>query len=319
MSDLTATLESKRDSYRSAVSRRPSKPFFLFNVLTFGYLGSRYNRRYAEWDTACHPLVREYESNQVDLKLDKDELASHRKELKRLRGERADCARQLDGLNRQVRGRMQVSDEVKLRMLPHLRSVVALLRLGREIAETRLDSQLVGTVTIADSQPQAQLPADIEHNLTQFATMLADNVKADRATALSMLNGVGDICCAEPNAGGYSDEDVAAVAAGQEQALQQGIALLNSFIELKAKQLQGMLIRAEYDREYQRMAADFDSRLRTIDDRSAYVREVMRRINTAMNDDDRRQALLMLSELSGHSLTEQEYDDFVAGRKDVEL
>ena len=319
VSDLTATLESKRDSYRSAVSRRPSKPLFLFNVLTFGYLGSRYNRRYAEWDTACHPLVREYESNQVDLKLDKDELASHRKELKRLRSERADCARQLDGLNRQVRGRMQVSDEVKLRMLPHLRSVVALLRLGREIAETRLDSRLVGTVTIADSQPQAQLPADIEQNLTQFATMLADNVKADRATALSMLNGVGDICCAEPNAGGYSDEDVAAVAAGQEQALQQGIALLNGFMELKAKQLQGMLTRAEYDREYQRMAADFDSRLRTIDDRSAYVREVMRRINTAMNDDDRRQALLMLSELSGQSLTEQEYDDFVAGRKDVEL
>lgn len=319
VSDLTATLESKRDSYRSVVSRRPSKPLFLFNVLTFGYLGSRYNRRYAEWDTACHPLVREYESNQVDLKLDKDELASHRKELKRLRSERADCARQLDGLNRQVRGRMQVSDEVKLRMLPHLRSVVALLRLGREIAETRLDSRLVGTVTIADSQPQAQLPADIEQNLTQFATMLADNVKADRATALSMLNGVGDICCAEPNAGGYSDEDVAAVAAGQEQALQQGIALLNGFMELKAKQLQGMLTRAEYDREYQRMAADFDSRLRTIDDRSAYVREVMRRINTAMNDDDRRQALLMLSELSGQSLTEQEYDDFVAGRKDVEL
>ena len=319
VSDLTATLESKRDSYRSAVSRRPSKPLFLFNVLTFGYLGGWYNRRYAEWDTACHPLVREYESNQVDLKLDKDELASHRKELKRLRSERADCARQLDGLNRQVRGRMQVSDEVKLRMLPHLRSVVALLRLGREIAETRLDSRLVGTVTIADSQPQAQLPADIEQNLTQFATMLADNVKADRATALSMLNGVGDICCAEPNAGGYSDEDVAAVAAGQEQALQQGIALLNSFMELKAKQLQGMLTRAEYDREYQRMAADFYSRLRTIDDRSAYVREVMRRINTAMNDDDRRQALLMLSELSGQSLTEQEYDDFVAGRKDVEL
>ena len=319
VSDLTATLESKRDSYRSAVSRRPSKPFFLFNVLTFGYLGGWYNRRYAEWDTACHPLVREYESNQVDLKLDKDELASHRKELKRLRSERADCARQLDGLNRQVRGRMQVPDEVKLRMLPHLRSVVALLRLGREIAETRLDSRLVGTVTIADSQPQAQLPADIEQNLTQFATMLADNVKADRATALSMLNGVGDICCAEPNAGGYSDEDVAEVAAGQEQALQQGIALLNGFMELKAKQLQGMLTRAEYDREYQRMAADFDSRLRTIDDRSAYVREVMRRINTAMNDDDRRQALLMLSELSGQSLTEQEYDDFVAGRKDIEL
>ena len=90
-------------------------------------------------------------------------------------------------------------------------------------------------------------------------------------------------------------------------------------MELKAKQLQGMLTRAEYDREYQRMAADFDSRLRTIDDRSAYVREVMRRINTAMNDDDRRQALLMLSELSGQSLTEQEYDDFVAGRKDIEL
>ena len=77
ISDITTTLDSKGASYRDAIARKPSKPFFLLNIVTFGKANKDYNRNYAEWDAVCYPLVREYENYQVDLKLDKDELAAH--------------------------------------------------------------------------------------------------------------------------------------------------------------------------------------------------------------------------------------------------
>ena len=45
----------------------------------------------------------------------------------------------------------------------------------------------------------------------------------------------------------------------------------------------------------------------------------MRRAHLAINDDDRKQALLMLSELSGQNLTEQDFRDFISGKKTIEL
>ena len=49
------------------------------------------------------------------------------------------------------------------------------------------------------------------------------------------------------------------------------------------------------------------------------MREVMRRANLAKNDEERKQALLMLSELSGQNLSEQEFKDFINGKKQINL
>lgn len=73
VSDLTQTLNAKAAGYHDAIARKPSKPFFLVNILTFGQANKNYSRNYAEWDAVCYPFVREYENNQVHLKLDKDE------------------------------------------------------------------------------------------------------------------------------------------------------------------------------------------------------------------------------------------------------
>ena len=62
ISDITTTLDSKGASYRDAIARKPSKPFFLLNIVTFGKANKDYNRNYAEWDAVCYPLVREYEN-----------------------------------------------------------------------------------------------------------------------------------------------------------------------------------------------------------------------------------------------------------------
>ena len=45
----------------------------------------------------------------------------------------------------------------------------------------------------------------------------------------------------------------------------------------------------------------------------------MRQANLAKNDDERKQALLMLSDLSGQSLSEQDFKDFINGKIQITL
>lgn len=164
ISDITTTLDSKSASYRDAIARKPSKPFFLLNILTFGNANKNYNRNYAEWDAVCYPLVREYENYQVDLKLDKDELAAHQSDLKAKGQEQHLVKQKLDEVNKQIRSKINASNDTQLKMLPHLRTVIAMLRLGREIMETKLDKKLTGTVSIPDFKSTEKLPVDIENS-----------------------------------------------------------------------------------------------------------------------------------------------------------
>lgn len=319
VSDLTQTLDSKGQAYRDALARKPSKPFFLINILTLGHANKTYARNYAEWDAVSYPLVREYESNQVDLKLDKDELTSHKDDVAAKQQEMQTVKQKLDEVNRDIRSKINASAEVQMKMLPHLRSAIAMLRLGREIMESKLDKRLMGTVEIPDFTQTEKLPADIENNLSMFTSTLADHLHADSGMAVALLNGIDDYRVTREDDRHYSDEDVAQVAGASEQALQQGISLLDSALRLKAQQLNGRLAGAAYDEAFDKIAADFRKQIKGIDDKSAFVREVMRRANLAKNDDERKQAMLMLSELGGQSLSEQDFKDFINGKKQITL
>lgn len=319
VSDLTQTLDSKGQAYRDALARKPSKPFFLINILTLGHANKTYARNYAEWDAVSYPLVREYESNQVDLKLDKDELASHKDDVAAKQQEMQAVKEKLDEVNRDIRSKVNASAEVQMKMLPHLRSAIAMLRLGREIMESKLDKRLMGTVEIPDFTQTEKLPVDIENNLSMFTSTLADHLHADSGMAVALLNGIDDYRVTREDDRHYSDEDVAQVAGASEQALQQGISLLDSALRLKAHQLNGRLAGAAYDEAFDKIATDFRKQIKGIDDKSAFVREVMRRANLAKNDDERKQAMLMLSELGGQSLSEQDFKDFINGKKQITL
>ena len=168
INDITATLESKQGSYMEAKAKKPSKPFFLVNWITFGMANKNYYRDFAEWNAVCFPLVREYESYQVDLKLDKEELESHREEQTRIKNEYAKLSSELDKVSKEIRSKIVCSDDLKMKMLKHLRDMVAMLKLGREIMESKIDEKLVHTVDIPDYREAAKLPADVEQNLSLF-------------------------------------------------------------------------------------------------------------------------------------------------------
>ena len=329
INDITATLESKQGSYMEAKAKKPSKPFFLVNWITFGMANKNYYRDFAEWNAVCFPLVREYERYQVDLKLDKEELESHREEQTRIKNEYAKLSSELDKVSKEIRSKIVCSDDLKLKMLKHLRDMVAMLKLGREIMESKIDEKLVHTVDIPDYREAAKLPADVEQNLSLFTGMLADNLHADKDMAKNLLDGVEAYTkdpkkiegkTAQQNKPAeYSEEDLAQLTGAMEQSLQKGIALFDSFAKLKAQQLSGSLASAAYDKELKKHADEFKREMAKIDNKSAYLREVFKRINLAGSEEERKQAMELMSDLSGFSLSEQEFTEFINGKKQIEL
>ena len=329
INDITATLESKQGSYMEAKAKKPSKPFFLVNWITFGVANKNYYRNYAEWNAVCFPLVREYESYQVDLKLDKEELESHREEQNRIKNEYAKLSSELDKVSKEIRSKIVCSDDLKLKMLKHLRDMVAMLKLGREIMESKIDEKLVHTVDIPDYREAAKLPADVEQNLSLFTGMLADNLHADKDMAKNLLDGVEAYTKGHKKIEGktaqqnkpaeYSEEDLAQLTGAMEQSLQKGIALFGSFAKLKAQQLNGKLASVAYDKELKKHTDKFKREMAKIDNKSAYLREVFKRINLAGSEEERKQAMELMSDLSGFSLSEQEFAEFMKGKKQIEL
>lgn len=329
INDITATLESKQGSYMDAKAKKPSKPFFLVNWITFGMANKNYYRDFAEWNAVCFPLVREYESYQVDLKLDKEELESHREEQTRIKNEYAKLSSELDKVSKEIRSKVVCSDELKLKMLKHLRDMVAMLKLGREIMESKIDEKLVHTVDIPDYREAAKLPADVEQNLSLFTGMLADNLHADKDMAKNLLDGVEAYTKDHKKIEGktaqqnkpteYSEEDLAMTTEAMEQSLQKGIVLFDSFAKLKAQQLNEQLASAAYDKELKKHTDEFKREMAKIDNKSAYLREVFKRINLAGSEEERKQAMELMSDLSGYSLSEQEFTEFINGKKQIEL
>ena len=329
INDITATLESKQGSYMDAKAKKPSKPFFLVNWITFGMPNKNYYRDFAEWNAVCFPLVREYESYQVDLKLDKEELESHREEQIRIKNEYAKLSSELDKVSKEIRSKIVCSDDLKLKMLKHLRDMVAMLKLGREIMESKIDEKLVHAVDIPDYWEAAKLPSDVEQNLSQFTGMLADNLHADKNMAKNLLDGVEAYTKDHKKIEGktaqqnkpaeYSEEDLAMTTEAMEQSLQKGIVLFDSFAKLKAQQLNGKLASVAYDKELKKHADEFKREMAKIDNKSAYLREVFKRINLAGSEEERKQAMELMSDLSGYSLSEQEFTEFINGKKQIEL
>lgn len=330
VADITSMLSSKRPNYMDAKSKKPSKPFFLLNWLTFGTANKNYYREYSEWDAVCMPLIREYEDNQVDLKLDKEELASHQESLKALKSQHSKLAAQLNEVSMSIRKKVVCTDDIKLSMLKHLRDIVAMLKLGREIVECKLDENLLHTVEIPDFKHTMKLPEDLEQNLTNFTNILADNLHTDSQMAVNLLNGISQMESGHKSIQGgqskddekvpsYSEEDLSMVTAKADEALQQGVALFDSVAKLKLQQIEGKLASAAYDAELQKYSDKFKGYLDKIDNKSAYLREVFRKINLASDEEERKLAMELLSDLSGYTLSERDFAEFMKGNQQIKL
>lgn len=289
-------LDSVKPKYEEANAIKPSRPNFIVNILTFGSAGKSYNRNIYEWNMACAPVVRQYVELQTDVNLDSEELAKQKQLLQKHQKELDVLKASLRKQNRKIMDCLHVDQKTRLKMLPHLEAIIKLLRTAREVASGKLDERLTHTVTI--KRQNAELPQEVRQNIQNFSMSVREN------------------CVFIPTS---DDADEVAITAGKNNVMQSAGVLLEACLQLQAMKQSSAITQWKYDEELAKLQRDFQAEMKRIDDKSAVLRECMRKANTAHDNEQLKNALLSLAGKDEDEFTDNDWSEFLKGNKTIEL
>ena len=306
------SLEEYSAQYNQAKSSKPRKPFFLLNILSFGYLGKQYNRNIYDWDMIAVPVIRSYENILRDIKLDTEELARHREDLKQRQKQQKQLVLQISQLNQKILSQIRTKPESKLKLLDHLEPLLKLLRIAKEIIESSLAPQLLASVRIPGKM-DFEIPKQMKQNVGQWAKRMRAELDAD-SNSDSASSKTSQSSESEESPESSKDQQVEAL---KSNVAQQFITTLESYGYLQAMYENGKLQQQAYKQELARLQNEFAKEIKNIEARSAGVRETLRRINTATNHEELKSGLLALAQGNMPSLTMEDIDQFLAGNKTI--
>lgn len=314
-------LDGMQTQYQQAQASKPEKPFFLTNLLTLGSAKQKYNRNIYDWNQACAPVISQYEEMQTDMKLDSDELEQLQQHLNENKRTHQLLKEKLHRLNREIMNNINVSPALQMKLLPHLESMVKLLRIAREIANSKLDNKLVKTVSI--TRQNTELPQELKQNLQLFADTLKEHVSIDDETAKNSFYAVSDEYPTDSRQstsdGNVTEADFAQLSDAENTAIQNTVNLLESWSRLKAMQEQSAIAHQTYDKELEKLQEAFRNNLADIDNRGVILRESLKKINTATSEEELKEGLLSLAQKEGESFSKEEWNEFLNGTKTIEL
>ena len=314
-------LDGMQTQYQQAQASKPEKPFFLTNLLTLGSAKQKYNRNIYDWNQACAPVISQYEEMQTDMKLDSDELEQLQQHLNENKRTHQLLKEKLHRLNREIMNNINVSPALQMKLLPHLESMVKLLRIAREIASCKLDNKLVKTVSI--SRQDTELPQELKQNLQLFTNTLREHVAIDNETAKSSfyaVSGEAPTGSEQPTSSENANEaDFAQLSDAENAAIQNTVNLLESWSRLKAMQEQSAIAHQAYDKELEKLQEAFRNNLADIDNRGVILRESLKKINTATSEEELKEGLLSLAQKEGESFSKEDWNEFLNGTKTIEL
>lgn len=300
------TLGSLKENYIEAQVSKPEEPSGIGNIFTFGNAKRKYERDLYDWNKNCSPVIDRYEGLAVDISVDTDEIERRTKAIaddtlkyNELKLKEVDITKRLAAI-------VTSTPETKRKAAQHLDDIVKLLHLAKKITEGRLDAHLVNTVQIKKLD-EIQLPENLTNAVKNFRDNITKDMKFTEETARSLAGKKA------------SQESITNIALQGDELMKEGIELCNSIAQLKAMKIQQNLAQEVYDREYARIKEAFAERMKQIDDRAAFIQETARKINTAQDHDALKQALIELAGDYTTGMSAQDWDDFLDGKKTVQI
>lgn len=328
-------LESLKGQYDDAINSKPSRPFFLINLLTFGSAESKYNRNFFNWNQACGPLVKSYEESMVDLDLDKKDLALQKKAYEEHLKCYNEYKKELNVIARKMMDSISVNDEQKKQMLSHLKDIVALLHVAKTISESSLDKKLVSTVKIKD-YGTLEIPSEVENGIKTLSDTIGvampeignsvgkkvhKSIKSREENRIVDKVISGDMSKDNAiQAFGHIDDEIPQVGdIANALPYKQAMDLLNQTMKLQALKVEEHKSEEFYTQQLSDLQKQFKESMSGIEDKSALLREVMARINTASTPQQLKEGLIALTGTSAADWSDEDWDSFINGNKTLTI
>ena len=214
-------------------------------------------------------------------------------------------------------GVLSVDDGIKRDLLPYMDQIIGLLRVGKDVAEAKLDTRLTQAVRMKDL---SQMTHEVQQEDT-YQKFLADNrhlLNVSHSFAAASVMAVGEEMGYNPRSN-VSSQDMNVVAVAQTQVLNKGVDLLRKMRTLERLYKAERLASQEYDREVKRLQKDFDSQFADINTRKEALAQLMNDTSFTQNKDERRKYLLRLSNMDTKGLSADEWEAFLRGDRTITL
>ena len=332
-------------TYFQAIKEKPSKPGVIKNFFTLGNARKDYNRAVYDWTQERAPILRQYEDLRIDISQDHEDLASKRKQLTAYRNRLAELQPQYERLSQKLLDMISANDELRSAVAEHLTDMVGLLRIGKNLLNNGLDERLVQATEVesAEKDSTVALPDPIKHAIELLkrryekkcigaddieyehveTPATADNAEVsdaqnalvkdtDSSTALNtehekpfLINGKFTKTPSLSKEGGL--------------LVLLGLDYLRTKADTEAMEAKDAEQAEERERHLEALKNEFQQRISAIDDRANVLLEVMTRINTAEGHDAKVAALKELAAPTEPDFTPEDWDEFFAGRKTIEI
>lgn len=322
---LDENLKGLRRFYKRAKSARPTRWPAFFNLLTFGIHNHNYEERYQQWYEVHGALYEAYREMEAQHKEHRREVKTYGKKLAVVEKEKLKFQAEVNGMSLQIR-RAEHQDPINTpEIARRLGDVVRLLRLAREITQTSLDERLL-KATVPYQFNQVSMPAQSQRALSQLQAEL-QNKAAESALETQAIVQARRQELAEAKNPQQARAIVEEIRAEKRyEQLNQDLKrtagsvlnVLSSYLALRQVQAESVAQQRKIDQDAQLLRGEFSRLMRATDERSAVLRQVFAKINTAGNEEDIKDAFLQLSD-GTLALDERELDRFLRGKGDLTL
>lgn len=287
INDCNNTLKSLENQYNAAKKSKPEPPSGLGNVISFGSKKKQYEREVYDWEKNCRPLVSKYEDLIVDVKIDNDELQKQKEVYERDKKRYEELKAVQREISAELSGIITADGNTKAEIAARLEDIVKLLSVAKEIASSKLDEKLLHAYSVKKFD-DIQLSGDLAEAVKGFKENIRQNIQTK----------------AKPET---------------KDVFEKGFELCSQLAQLEAMKLNYRLSNAHYENEFNKIKAEFDEKIKLLDDKNAALLSLARQINTAENKDELKKGLFMLLEDGSVNFSAEDWDSFLSGKKTLEI
>lgn len=304
--------------YDEAMSMKPSKPNFIVNLATLGSSNQSYNRKVYEWNEVCKPIISSYKSLAADVELFKQEISERQVDYNKSSKIQRRLKKTISEQTRQIYSGIKDNKNIQVKMIPLLKDILGLLKVAKEILNTGLDEKVTKAVKIKEID--LRLPAEIENNLSAFTDDFKGFLKASDNSALTALNLIEDeIGIEHSTIDTVNQETLASIKEAETALMHKAVDFIKQFELTRKMQKNDEAEAVHYEQELQKIINEFALNLKQIDQEGDALRKILAQINLAMDPEDLKNAILMLSDSTGIVLSDEDIKQFISGNRTIEI
>lgn len=298
------TYKEMEEKKESAVAKRPNKPFFLLNWLSFGTLHNNYVRETYEWKKICFPVIEQFKELVVNIELDEKDLEQQKELLKIARRDYKSLKNKLKKLNDKILSQISVESVIQQKVSRHLTALVTMLKCAKTIIGSSLNDSLTKSVKIGDTGNLQLSDAErkgiqlLQNNISKLNIELPESKNEE---GLSIED--------------YEDKQIVEL---HNQGVERMSGLIEAIGNLAAMERQQKINDDIYAQRFASLKEQYVREINAVDDKSLLLRDALKRVRTSDNIDDIRTGLIAMTD-SDDNWTSEQMELFLKGEMELTI